>query len=154
MLLALVLCVSNLALGQGRKMPPFSFMEHSTVFADANRNYSNEGGFTQSDTLTDAIILSSLTKILATNPALVIQLTGHTAMNENAELGMQRAERIRTELVAAGIDAERLVVESRGHDEPILSQAVILSLPTEIEREIANQKNRRVTVSIIRKHEE
>ncbi|NQV53328.1 MAG: hypothetical protein HQ500_09100 [Flavobacteriales bacterium] len=135
---------------QGRKLPPISFQEHSTGFADANRSYSNTGSYTQADTLSDEVILNSLAKIMELNPALVVQLTGHTALNEDPALGMQRAETVKQALVDRGVDAMRMQSENSAHNDPILSESVILSLPSKVERDVANQKNRRVEVSVVK----
>ena len=137
-------------LAQGRKLPSISFQEHSTAFADANRSYSNTGSYTQSDTLTDEVILRSLAKIMELNPTLVILLTGHTALNEDQALGMQRAETVKQALVDRGVDALRIQTENSAHNHPILSESVILSLPSKVERDVANQKNRRVAVSVVK----
>jgi outer membrane protein OmpA-like peptidoglycan-associated protein len=139
---------------QGRKLPPFSFQEHSTAFANANRTYSQGESFTESDTLTDEVILATLAKILRDHEALIIELQGHTALNENPDLGLQRALLIQTLLIERGIDKARIQVANLANDQPLLSQEIILSLPTQTERAIANQKNRRVEVNVIAKSQE
>ncbi|MEQ9187252.1 MAG: hypothetical protein RLP15_05915 [Cryomorphaceae bacterium] len=139
---------------QGRKLPPISFQEHSVLFADANRTYSNTGGFTQSDTLSDEVILNSLAKIMELNPGLTIELTGHTALNEVADLGMSRAMVVQNALIKRGVDGTRMHVENAAHQAPIFEEKVILSLPTKLEREVANQKNRRVEVSVVKPAQE
>jgi hypothetical protein len=135
-------------MAQGRKMPPFSFQEHSIEFADANRSYSQGAGFTQADTLGDEVILASLAKILELNPELQIQLVGHTALNERTELGMERAQFIRSKLVEKGIDENRLSLLNEEHNTPLLSDEIIMSLPSKIEKDAANERNRRVEVRV------
>ncbi len=136
-------------MAQGRKMPPFSFQEHSIEFADANRSYSQGSGFTQADTLGDEVILASLAKILELNPELQIQLVGHTALNERTALGMERAQFIRSKLVEKGIDENRLSLLNEEHNYPLLSDEIIMSLPSKIEKDAANERNRRVEVRVV-----
>lgn len=130
-------------------MPPFSFKEHSFQFADANRSYSQGAGFTQADTLSDEVILASLSKILELNPDLKIELIGHTALNEKPFLGLERAQYVQKRLIENGIDEGRLLVENEEHNSPLLSDEVIMSLPSKIEKDAANERNRRVQVRVV-----
>jgi hypothetical protein len=143
------LIISSAAIAQGRRMPPFSFQEHSIVFADANRSYSQGARFTQADTLNDEVILASLAKILELNPELRIELVGHTALNENPVLGLDRAHYIKKRLVGNGIDENRLLVANEAHNAPLLSDEIIMSLPSKIEKDAANERNRRVEVRVV-----
>ncbi len=140
---------SSFGIAQGRKMPPFSFQEHSTTFANANRSYSQGSGFTDADTLSDAVILASLVKILELNPDLQIELVGHTAMNEDVRLGLERAAYVRTLLIEKNVDQARLSIVNEGHHLPLLSDEVIMALPSKIEKDAANERNRRVEVRVV-----
>lgn len=139
---------------QGRKLPPLSFKANSTAFADANRSYTNTGGYTQADTLTDEVILNSLAKIMELNPELVVKLTGHTNYDEATALGQQRAEVVMNELVERGISRERLETSNAGFSMPLLGKEIIEELPTKLEQLVANQRNRRVVVSVARTRED
>ena len=119
-------------------------------FADANRKYTETGGFTQSDTLTDVVIINSLAKILEMNPELIIRLVGHTADNEDAMLGLERAQRVKIELIERGIAGDRMILENRGNEVPLIPAELIKGLPTELERDVALQRNRRVVVTVER----
>ena len=149
LLLILFTLLSFVSFAQGRKMPPFSFQEHSFQFADANRSYSQDGGFTQADTLSDEIILASLAKILELNPALQIELVGHTALNEKPELGLERATYVKIKLAEKGIDQLRISTVNEEHNIPLLADHVIMSLPSKIEKDAANERNRRVEVRVV-----
>ena len=138
------------SMAQGTAMPPFTFSHQSIEFADGNRSYTETGGFTKTDTLSDQLLLNTLIGILKANPELVILLQGHTAANEPNDLGEQRAHRIKEALMEEGIAANRLEVENRANQEPKIPQEVVDRLPTELEQEIAQQRNRRVEVKVVR----
>ena len=150
----MLVLITSTAVSQGRKLPPITFKEHSLQFADANRTYTNTGSFTQADTLSYEVILNSLAMILEKNPLLIIELVGHAALNEKESLGLERAEIVRKKLVERGVDEDRMLTYNSGHDEPVLGQEVILSLPTALERDVANQRNRRVEVRVIGKKDD
>ena len=90
-----------------------------------------------------------LFKILRDNPELQVQIIGHTALNEKSRLGELRANLVYNRMVRLGIKKERMKTENFGHTSPILSDDVTLSLPTVVEKEAANQKNRRVEVKVV-----
>jgi len=150
LLVLTILCTSLAGSAQGRKMPPISFKANSVEYADANRTYTETGSYTQADTLTDEVIISTLVKIMEMNPGLVVQLSGHADVEEDPELGFERAMKVRDALIKKGIPLKRLEVVNFGMDVPILSVEVIRSLPTKVEQDLARQKNRRVEVSVLR----
>ena len=153
MLLVLLLSAAGLcSYAQSRKLPDFSFKEHSIEFADANRSYNEFDQYT--DTLKDEAIVAQLVKILQKNDALLIEVHGHTAINEKDELGLKRANFIREELIKGGVDSARLTAVNKAHSEPIISDVVLLGLPSKEEKEAANQKNRRVEIKVTGKREE
>jgi len=131
---------------QGRKLPNISFEAKTTEYAHANRAYNDKNQYV--DTLHDDRIVAALAKILTDNPELVINLVGHTSMAEDTLLGMQRADRVRTELIGLGVAAERLHVINKGFSEPIIGRDVWFKLESKQEREAADQKNRRVEVKV------
>jgi outer membrane protein OmpA-like peptidoglycan-associated protein len=79
---------------------------------------------------------------IAKRPASEIIVTGHTdrvgSVPFNDALSLRRAERVRDELVKAGVAADRIRVEGRGEREPLV--------PTP--DEVAEPRNRRVEISV------
>lgn len=148
--LALGFCVP--AFSQGRKLPNISFKVNSTDFADANRKYNDDNQFT--DTLRDEHIIKALAGILDKNPQLLIELAGHVDMNEDTVLGTKRANMVRDMLFMEGVEQERMRVVNLAHEEPIISDELVESLPSQIEKNAANQKNRRVQVKVVGVSEE
>lgn len=145
---AIVLC--SLFIGSSiaqRKMPHLSFLHMSVAFADANKSFSDVGQLT--DTLRDEYILDALAKILLDNPNLQIELAGHCAMNEDSVISIQRAEMVRDLLVAKGVNNERMRPVGYGHEHPVISDEIIFSLSSRIERDEANLRNRRVEVKVV-----
>jgi outer membrane protein OmpA-like peptidoglycan-associated protein len=75
-------------------------------------------------------------------PAPEIVVIGHTdrvgPVAQNDALSLRRAERMRDELVKAGVDAARIRVEGRGEREPLV--------PTD--DEVAEPRNRRVEINV------
>jgi outer membrane protein OmpA-like peptidoglycan-associated protein len=75
-------------------------------------------------------------------PAPEIVVIGHTdrvgTVARNDALSLRRAERVRDELVKAGVDAARIRVEGRGEREPLVPTA----------DEVAEPRNRRVEINI------
>jgi outer membrane protein OmpA-like peptidoglycan-associated protein len=67
--------------------------------------------------------LDLLAGFLATNPTVSIQIIGHTDSDgeaaANLELSATRAEAVRTQLVARGIESERLATLGLGETDPI-----------------------------------
>ena len=130
-----------------RKMPDFSFQDQSLEFADANKSFSDIGQLT--DTLRDGYILSSLATILKDNKTLQIELVGHTALNEEPQLGLQRAYHVRSKLIEEGVDSMRIQTLGVGHTAPAIEDAVIFELSSRVERDEANLRNRRVQVKVV-----
>ena len=79
---------------------------------------------------------------LGTRPAPEILVIGHTdavgAGQFNDKLSLQRAERVRAELIRRGIAEDSIVVEGRGKREPLVTTA----------DGIAQPKNRRVEINV------
>ena len=131
---------------QGRKLPDISFKIHTTEFANANRGYNEGNEYT--DTLKDEVILYKLAAILREHEDLNIELIGHTAINESANLGLDRAEVVRDFIIKLGTKADRITVTNKFHADPIISDRILLSLPSSEEKNAANQKNRRVEIKV------
>jgi len=83
-------------------------------------------------------ILGEITK----RPAPEIVVIGHTdrvgAVPYNDALSLRRAERVRDELVKAGVAADRILVAGRGEREPLVPTA----------DEVAEARNRRVEINV------
>jgi outer membrane protein OmpA-like peptidoglycan-associated protein len=87
-------------------------------------------------------IVATIPGEIARRPAAEIVVIGHTdrvgTVPFNDALSLRRAERVRDELVKAGIAADRIRVEGRGEREPLV--------PTP--DEVAEPRNRRVEVNV------
>jgi len=87
-------------------------------------------------------ILTQVIAEIARFPAPEIVVIGHTdrvgPLARNDALSLQRAGRMRDELVKAGVDPARIRVEGRGEREPLV--------PTP--DEVAEPRNRRVEINI------
>lgn len=150
--LACLITLVGASMAQGRKLPAISFEEHSTVYANANRSYDEKDRYT--DTLHDELIIRQLSAILTQNPQLLIEIVGHTAINETDTLGAQRAAVVLKALVESGLDSTRFTLVNAAHTEPIINDVVLFELPSAEEKAAANQKNRRVEIRVVGKREE
>jgi OmpA-OmpF porin, OOP family len=87
-------------------------------------------------------MLSSVAAEIARRPAAEVIVIGHTdrvgSVQSNDALSLQRAERVRAELVRFGIPADRIQIAGRGEREPLI--------PTE--DEIPEPRNRRVEITV------
>lgn len=87
-------------------------------------------------------ILAQVIAEIARLPAPEIVVIGHTdrvgTLARNDALSLQRAGRMRDELVKAGVDPARIRVEGRGEREPLVPTA----------DEVAEPRNRRVEINI------
>ncbi len=87
-------------------------------------------------------ILAQVIAEIARLPAPEIVVIGHTdrvgTLTRNDALSLQRAARMRDELVKAGVDPAKIRVEGRGEREPLV--------PTP--DEVAEPRNRRVEINI------
>jgi len=79
---------------------------------------------------------------IAKRPAPEIMIIGHTdrvgTVAANDKLSLQRAQKVRDDLVKLGIPADRIEVAGRGEREPLV--------PTD--DEVAEPRNRRVEISV------
>ena len=86
-------------------------------------------------------------------PDLKIEISGHTdsdgSDSNNMTLSQKRAETCVNYLIERGIDPARMVPVGYGETRPIVSDAQIASLPSNEEREIAHQKNRRTVFQVL-----
>jgi outer membrane protein OmpA-like peptidoglycan-associated protein len=87
-------------------------------------------------------VLSQVSGEVARRPAAEVIVIGHTdrvgSDQQNDALSLQRAERIRQELVGLGIATERIQTVGRGEREPLV--------PTD--DEVAEPRNRRVEITV------
>jgi outer membrane protein OmpA-like peptidoglycan-associated protein len=69
--------------------------------------------------------IKNLRLVLENNPSAKIEVTGHTDNTGkewfNKELGLKRAEFVKSYLVNAGINADQIVISSKGFSEPAAS---------------------------------
>ena len=112
--------------------------------------------------------LDDLVEVLEDNPNVVIELRSHTDFRgsdpANMKLSERRAQSCVDYLISKGIDSLRLVPKGMGEDEPYtldkdeagfeagttFTEAFIRGLPTEAEKEIAHQFNRRTDFKVLR----
>lgn len=146
-----LVAIDNIA-AQARKLPEISFQNQSVEYADANRSYNQANHYV--DTLRDEEILKQLVGILIKNSDLIIEISGHVAINEPTDLGLKRAEKVKQFLLENDIDTDRIVTRNEAHDRPIITDDILFSLPTKEEKEAANQKNRRVEIKVVGLKEE
>lgn len=146
-LLVICIMVLNLVSFAQRKIPPITFLENSLEFADGNKSFDEYGQLT--DTLRDEQIIKALVKILSDNPKLQIELAGHCAGNEDTLYAQQRADHVRNLLMDGGVDSSRIQAVGKGFREPLITNKVLLGLSSRVERDAANQRNRRVEVKVV-----
>jgi outer membrane protein OmpA-like peptidoglycan-associated protein len=88
--------------------------------------------------------LNRLADVLKTHPSAEVRVEGFTESADNPEANQQlsqvRAEKVKAELVARGVEAERIEVEGKGASDPIASNAT----PT------GRKQNRRIEVVLER----
>jgi outer membrane protein OmpA-like peptidoglycan-associated protein len=88
------------------------------------------------------VTLTRVTDEIAHHPASEIVVIGHTdrvgTTARNDALSLRRAERVREELIRAGVEATRIRVEGRGDREPLVPTAT----------QVAEPLNRRVEVNV------
>lgn len=84
--------------------------------------------YDKSDLTTESrTALDAKVAVFGSNPAMRIVIVGHTdtrgAAAYNLALGTRRAEAVKAYLVAAGVDAGRIEIDTRGEAEPMVSGA-------------------------------
>jgi OOP family OmpA-OmpF porin len=84
-------------------------------------------------------VLDAAAAVLQEYPAIMLEISGHTAPGERPELSLRRAEAVRDYLVARGVDAARLRVRGAAEEEPIGDLATAAG----------KAKNRRVEFTIL-----
>ena len=98
------------------------------------------------------IELDKLVQYLKDNPALKIELQGHTDTQgddaHNMELSHNRAKSVYEYLISKGVTKERLSYKGYGETEPVVSDAEIAAMKTDKEKKDAHQKNRRTVYKI------
>ena len=87
-------------------------------------------------------VIPQIVAEIARRPAPEVVIIGHTdrvgTVADNDKLSLQRAQKVRDDLVKLGIPAGRIEVAGRGEREPLV--------PTE--DEVAEPRNRRVEISV------
>ncbi|MCO5260228.1 MAG: OmpA family protein [Crocinitomicaceae bacterium] len=100
------------------------------------------------------IELNKLVNFMKKNPTLKIEIAGHTDTRGDAKanltLSQDRANSVVNYLIEKGVEANRLVAKGYGESKPIITDAEIDKLPTESEKEVAHQENRRTEYRIIK----
>ena len=105
------------------------------------------------ETINSKDSLEYLFNILKENQTIIVELAAHTDTRgtdkSNKVLSQKRAETCVNYLIERGIDPARMVPVGYGETRPIVSDAQIASLPSNEEREIAHQKNRRTVFQVL-----
>jgi outer membrane protein OmpA-like peptidoglycan-associated protein len=87
-------------------------------------------------------VLEEVRTALAAYPGGELVVTGHTdrvgSVADNDRLSLERASRLRDQLIAAGFDAERIRVAGRGERAPLVPTA----------DEVAEPRNRRAEIKL------
>ena len=118
------------------------------------------------------VALDKLVEILNDNPNITIELRSHTdsraSEQYNLELSQKRAQAVVDYLISKGIDPKRLIAKGYGESMPkvvdkklaeqypflkegtVLDDKFINSLPSEEQKEICHQINRRTEFKVIR----
>lgn len=98
--------------------------------------------------------LNKLRDFLKANPAVKIEIGGHTDTRgdaaDNLTLSQNRAKAVYDFLIAQGIDAKRLSYKGYGETKTKISDAEIAKMATEQEKEKAHQENRRTEYRILK----
>ena len=91
------------------------FLEGKNIRFDVNSDVIHSEG---------KAVLDEVFRILATAPAVAVDITGHTdsdgAANSNLDLSKRRAKAVKQYLVSKGIKAERLETEGFGSTKPVV----------------------------------
>lgn len=97
--------------------------------------------------------LDRLIKLLFDNPAIRIEISGHTdtrgSDTYNKELSHNRAKAVVDYLIEKGIKKDRLEFMGYGEEKNIISDAEIAKLRSSIAKEDAHQENRRTEFKIL-----
>ena len=97
--------------------------------------------------------LNKLYDFLVNNPTLSIEIGGHTDTRgddkENLKLSNDRAKAVYDYVIAKGIVANRISFKGYGETKPVISDLEISKLPSEEEKEMSHQSNRRTEYKII-----
>jgi len=99
------------------------------------------------------IELNKLYDFLVNNPTLSIEIGGHTDTRgddkDNLKLSNDRAKAVYDFVIAKGIVANRISFKGYGETKPVISDLEISKLPSEEEKEMSHQSNRRTEYKII-----
>lgn len=117
------------------------------------------------------VALDSIVQVLHDNPNVTIEMASHTdrwgSEEYNMDLSERRAKSVIDYLIAAGIKPDRLQPQGYGKSRPkvitkklarefpqykegdVLTEEYILALPEEVDREIADQINRRTEFQVL-----
>ena len=100
--------------GQKLEADLTNYLAGKTIRFDANRDAIHADGHA---------LLNEVSRILATAPAVAVEVTGHTHIDgdapSNLELGKRRAEAVKRYLVGKGIRAERIETAGFSGAKPV-----------------------------------
>lgn len=92
-----------------------------------------------------------LGKILKDNPTIVMELSAHCSSNEKCveQLSLQRAEKVKEELIKLGINSKRLISKGYGLKKLKVQNSEIKKAKTKEEKEALHAVNRRCVFKIL-----
>jgi len=115
------------------------------VFFDLGKSTLRAESFVELDKLYD---------YMSKTPTLKIEIGGHTDTRgddkDNLKLSNDRAKAVYDYIVNKGIDANRMSYKGYGETKTVVSDAEIVKLSTEKEKEAAHQKNRRTEYKTVK----
>jgi len=118
--------------GPWRSIPEVDFPRNSAVLSNSGRDS-----------------LSVIEIVLRENPTIIMEVRGNVDIMEKDAIAMERCEVVRKHLIDRGIHEGRLVINTRGRDDPFVSESQIEVLATKEEKEAAHAMNRRVEFRVL-----
>ena len=130
------------------RLPSILFKKNEAIPLDSIQEYDYEGKISYLKMSTE---ISSIVKMLADNPNIILELSAHCSSDEKnpTELSKQRAEKVQQMLIIKGIDKERLVPKGWGVSKLKITDIQIAKAKTKEEKEALHQINRRVVFKIL-----
>lgn len=114
------------------------------IFYDYNKSTLRSESINELDRLYD---------LLVANPKLKVELSAHTDSRGNNgynnKLSQERAQSCVDYLIKKGISEKQLIAKGYGEQQPLITDAEINNITTEIEKETAHQQNRRTEFTIL-----
>jgi outer membrane protein OmpA-like peptidoglycan-associated protein len=106
----------------GEDSPAESLQEQaSAILADSNISFRPDSATITPEGL---VVVERLAELLKSNPAAKVAVSGHTDSNgspeRNLALSVARADAVRDELVALGVESSRITTQGEGDTKPLV----------------------------------